>query len=236
MHIPDGFLDPKMSSGLIGAALGVLGACLAKVWQAVSQVVPQEALATVGNHFSAIKRKTRRMLSQAGEQKIIQMGLVGAFIFSAQMFNFPIASGTSGHFIGGVLASVLLGPFAGVVVISAVLVVQSLFFADGGLLALGANIINMGLIASFLCYYLYQFLSQKLPEKISLAITAWASVVLAALACAIEIGFSGTIGLKEVTVAMLKVHALIGIVEALITVIAVSYLKKILMENEENLK
>lgn len=229
MHIPDGFLDPKMSSGLLGAALGVVALCLSKVWQAVSQVVPQAALAAVGNQISSIQQKGRRMLSKAGEQKLLNMGLVGAFIFSLQMFNFPIASGTSGHFVGAVLAAVLLGPFAGVVVMSMVLIVQSVFFADGGLMALGANIINMAVVGALICYFLYAWLRTKLPEMVSMGIAAWASVVLAALLCALEVGFSGTIGLREVVFAMLKVHALIGLVEAVITILAVWYLKKTLL-------
>jgi len=226
MHIPDGFLDPKMSAGLVGVALSVVAGCLAKVWHAVSELVPQQAMAAVGNQISNIKNKGKRILSQKGAQKIIQMGLVGAFVFSAQMFNFPIASGTSGHFIGGVLAAVLLGPFAGVIVVSAVLVIQSLFFADGGLLALGANMINMAVIGSFVCYFLYAWLKQKLPEMASIGIAAWVSVVLAAFVCALEVGFSGTIGLKDVIIAMLKVHVFIGIAEAIITVFAVQYLRK----------
>jgi cobalt/nickel transport system permease protein len=230
MHLPDGFLDPKMSTGLIGAALGVVGMCLARVWQSISQLVPQPALAAVGNQFANLKRQSRRMLSKAGEKKLLNMGVVAAFIFAAQMFNFPIASGTSGHFVGGVLAAVLLGPFAGVIVISSVLIAQSAFFADGGLMALGANIINMAVIGSLICYFLYAKLNQKLPEMASIGIAAWASVVLAALLCALEVGFSGTIGLKEVTVAMLKVHVLIGIAEAVITIFAVKYLRKNLTE------
>jgi len=232
MHIPDGFLDPKMSSGLIGAAVAFLGLCLAKIRSMVTDVMPQEAYATACKQISNFKKQTKRILTKAGEQKILQMGLVACFIFAAQMFNFPIEAGTSGHLMGGVLAAVLLGPFAGAVVIGAVLIIQSLFFADGGFLALGANIINMALIGSFLSYYIYFFLNKKLSMKVSLGIAAWASVVLAALACSLEIGLSGTIGLKDITWTMLKLHALIGIIEAFVTIVLITYFKKIILGEE----
>jgi len=233
MHIPDGFLDPKMSTGLIGAAVAFLGLCLAKVRSMVTELVPQEAYATIGAQMNNLKKQTRRVLTKAGEQKILQMGLVAGFVFAAQMFNFPIEAGTSGHLIGGVLAAVLLGPFAGAIVIGAVLIVQSLFFADGGFLALGANIINMALIGSFLSYYIYVFLKTKLPNKVSLGIAAWASVMLAAFACSFEIGLSGTINLQDVTWAMLKVHAMIGIIEAFVTIMVVTYLKNIILGEQK---
>jgi cobalt/nickel transport system permease protein len=226
MHIPDGFLDPKMSSGLLGAAAGVLGYCLGKVMKAVTAVVGQRVLATVGNSLGNIQMAGRRMVTEIGKEKLQKMGLVAAWIFSAQMFNFPIGQGTSGHLIGGVFAAVILGPFAGTVVIAAVLAVQSLFFADGGLMALGANIVNMAVIGSLASYYIYAALKKALPEVLSIAIAAWCSVVLAAAACSLEIGFSGTIGLTAVTSAMLKIHALIGVFEAVITVLLLRFFGK----------
>jgi len=148
MHIPDGFLDPKISTGLLGAALGVLGYCLAQVTKAVTALVPGRVLAAASNALGNVQMGGRRVLTKLGEKKISRMALVAAWVFSAQMFNFPVASGTSGHLIGGVFAAVLLGPFAGAVVISVVLAVQSFFFADGGLMALGANIVNMAVLGS----------------------------------------------------------------------------------------
>jgi cobalt/nickel transport system permease protein len=219
MHIPDGFLDPKISNGLIGASVGVLGYCLGKVFKSITSLVPARVLSAAGNSLGNIKLASRRVLNKFGEQQLLKMAMVGAWVFSAQMFNFPINSGTSGHLIGGVFASVILGPFAGTIVISVVLLIQSLFFADGGLMALGANIINMAIIGSFVSYYIYISLKKYTSEIISIAIASWFSVVLASFACALEIGLSGTIGLKDVIFAMLKVHSIIGICEAIITVV-----------------
>lgn len=228
MHIPDGFLDPKISTGMMGAAVAVLGYCLAKVGAAVTAVVPQEALAAVGKGVQSMALGGRRILTKLGEQKIYQMGMVAALVFAAQMFNFPISQGTSGHLIGGVLAAVILGPFAGTLVISVVLAVQMLFFADGGLIAIGANIVNMAVIGTLGCYYIYYYLKKYAPEWLAIAAAAWSSVVLAATACSLQIGFSGTIAMGAVLPAMLRVHIMIGIAEALITV-AFVYLYRSMM-------
>lgn len=225
MHIPDGFLDPKMSGGLLGLAAGVLGYCFGQVMRAVTAVVPKQVLATVSGGLGNIQAAGRRVLTQIGEEKLHQMAAVAAWIFAAQMFNFPINSGTSGHLIGGVFAAVIVGPFAGAVVIAAVLLVQSFFFADGGLMALGANIINMAVIGSFLSYYLYAGLKKLIPETASIAIAAWFSVVAASFACSLEIGMSGTIALGAVSSAMVKTHCIIGIAEAIITVFMLKFFK-----------
>jgi len=230
MHIPDGFLDPKISTGLIGAAATVLGLCFAKVAQAVTALAPVKAMATTAGNISG---GMRRVLTPAGEKTIYKMGMAAALVFAAQMFNFPISGGTSGHLIGGVFAAVALGPFAGAIVIATVLGVQSLFFADGGLMALGANIINMAVIASIGCYYIYFFIKKIAPEWIAVSIAAWSSVVLAASACALEIGASGTIGLSSVFPAMLKVHVVIGIAEALITLAFINFFRSMLKEETE---
>ena len=218
MHIPDGFLDPKMSAGMMGAAAFALAFCLSKVRAAVTAVVPAKALASAGAGANRVMENGRRMLTGFGEQQIYKMGMVAALVFAAQMFNFPVESGTSGHLIGGVLAAVLLGPFAGAIVISVVLAVQMFFFADGGLIAIGANIVNMAVIGSLGCYYIYYWLKKILPEWTAIAAASWSSVVLASLACALQIGLSGTIAFGTVTQSMLRVHALIGIAEALITI------------------
>lgn len=221
MHIPDGWLDPKMSGGLLGLAAAVAAYCAVKVIQAITAVVPGQVLAGIGSRLGNIRLAGRRVLTQIGEDQLGRMGTVAAWIFAAQMFNFPVASGTSGHLLGGVFAGVVLGPFAGTVVISAVLLVQALFFADGGLLALGANIVNMGLVGTFASYYFYAWLKRSLPETAGIAIAAWASVMLASLGCSLELGCSGTIGFWEVTRAMAKVHSLIGIAEAVLTLVLV---------------
>lgn len=232
MHIPDGFLDPKMSAGLLGVAGVALAYSWAKVRAAVTVLQPVAALAAAGRGAGQIVGGMRRVLTGQGERELYKMGMVAALVFAAQMFNFPIASGTSGHLIGGVLAAVLLGPFAGALVVAAVLVVQMLFFADGGLLAVGANIVNMALIGSLLCYYIYYYLTKAVPEWLAIVAAAWFSVVLASLACALQLGFSGTIALGAVVPAMLRVHVLIGIAEALITLAFVQIFRS-LADGEE---
>ena len=226
MHIPDGFIDPKISYGLMGAAVAVLGYCLNKVRAAVTALAPQEAFAAMGEGVKSLAGRGRRVLTKLGERKIYLMGMVAALVFAAQMFNFPIDKGTSGHLIGGVLAVVLLGPFAGTIVIAAVLAIQMLFFADGGMLALGANIINMAFFGALLSYYIYVFLKKYILEWQSIAVAAWCSVVMATLATSLEIGLSGTFALSMVTAAMLKVHVIIGIAEALISVVLIQVFRK----------
>lgn len=230
MHIPDGFLDPKISAGLAGAAAAVLAYSVARVREAVTALKPAEALATVGKGVGNMIGGMRRVLTSDGERTIYKMGMVAALVFAGQMFNFPISQGTSGHLLGGVFASVILGPFAGAIVIAVILVVQMLFFADGGLLAIGANIINMALIGTILAYYIYYSLKKAAPEWFAIIVAAWSSVPLAALACALELGLSGTIPFAIVVPAMVKVHAIIGIAEALITLALVKMFRSFLAE------
>jgi cobalt/nickel transport system permease protein len=161
------------------------------------------------------------------EKHIPLMGVLAAFIFAAQMLNFPIIGGTSGHLIGAALAAILLGPWASVLVMSCVLIAQSLIFQDGGLLALGANIFNMGIVASFSAYWLYRLATAVLGDSrkgrlIGGFIGAWASVLLASIACAIELAVSGASPLGVVLPAMAGLHAFIGIGEGLITGAALS--------------
>ena len=229
MHIPDGFLGLKTSIGLLGAAVGVLGYSFSKVLKAVTVLVPNRVLATAGANVSKVYNSGRLALTKIGNEKIRKMGIVAAWIFAAQMFNFPITNGTSGHLLGGVFAAVLLGPFAGTIVISVVLLAQSVFFADGGVLAIGANIINMGFVGCLLSYYVYNYLKKIVNENVAIATAAWFSVVAAAFACSVEIGMAGKISAGTVTKAMLSVHAIIGIVEAAITLL----LLKIFGKNKE---
>lgn len=221
MHIPDGFLDPKMSAGMMGAAAFVLTYCVAKVKAAVTALAPQVALATAGRGMSNVVGGMKRVFTGDGVRAVQKMGMVAALIFAAQMVDFPIGQGTSGHLMGGVLAAVILGPFAGTIVLAVVLAVQMLFFADGGVLAIGANIVNMAILGSFVCYYIYYWLEKAASEWLAIMAAAWVSVVLAALACALEIGFSGTVGFARIIPAMLEVHVILGVAEALITVAAV---------------
>lgn len=231
MHIPDGFLDPKISTGLAGIAALVLAYSMAKVRETVTALVPAPVLAAAGRGMGNMVGQMKRVLTNDGERTIYQMGMVAAIVFAGQMFNFPISSGTSGHLIGGVFASVILGPFAGAIVIASVLAVQMLFFADGGLLAIGANIINMSLFGTIVAYYIYYYLKKVVPEWMAILVAAWAAVPLAAFACALELGISGTIPFAVVIPAMVNVHMVIGIAEALITLVLVSHFRNMLKEN-----
>lgn len=192
MHIPDGFLDVKT-----WATLGAVSA-VAVGW--------------------AAKRAEERM----DEKSVPLMGVMAAFIFAAQMVNFPVVAGTSGHFLGGALAAILLGPWRGLLIMTTVLIVQSLIFQDGGLTALGANVFNMGIVGSVGGYYLYVLVEKMFRDRtvIPAFIAAWLSIVLAAAACALELALSGTVPLFAALPAMAGFHALIGIGEGLITVAA----------------
>jgi len=196
MHIPDGFISaPVATTGIVVAA-----GCVAY----------------------AVKATNKKM----GEKQIPLMGVLAAFIFAAQMLNFPIAGGTSGHLIGAALAAILLGPWAGILIMTCVLAVQCLVFQDGGLFALGANIFNMGIVASFVGYYVYRvsalFGGQKRRTLIGGGLAAWSSVVIASIACALELAISGTVPLGVALPAMVGVHALIGIGEGVITAAVLS--------------
>ncbi|MFH2037073.1 MAG: energy-coupling factor ABC transporter permease [Candidatus Zixiibacteriota bacterium] len=201
MHIPDGFLDTKTWVALNVISAGVLGLAI---------------------------RKTRDSL---GEKQIPLMGVMAAFIFAAQMINFPVSGGTSGHFMGGVLAAILLGPLSAMIVMAVVLIVQCFIFQDGGITALGANIFNMSVIASMGGYLIYWGIS-KIGGKSKINITAifiasWLSIILAASVCSVELAISGTVPLNITLPAMAGVHTLIGIGEGLITVLVLSFVLKV---------
>lgn len=193
MHIPDGFLS-----------IGVIVVC----W----------VLAVVG--IGLALWRTRQML---GERQVPVMGVLAAFIFAAQMLNFTVAGGTSGHLVGGALAAILLGPWPAMLVMTTVVAIQALLFQDGGLVVLGANILNMAIIAPIVGYGFYRGVRVLLGNRkgstfVAGFVAAWMSVVLAAVACAIELGFSGTSPIGIALPAMAGVHALIGIGEGLITI------------------
>ncbi|OGC05942.1 hypothetical protein A2230_04035 [candidate division WOR-1 bacterium RIFOXYA2_FULL_36_21] len=233
MHIPDGFLDPRMSVGLIGVAVLTIGYCFNKVKEAVTILVPSKALeGLAAQNFVQLLGKSKRVLSKAGEQKIYKMGMVASLVFAAQMFNFPISQGTSGHLIGGAFSVVILGPFAGVLVLAVVVMIQALFFADGGLLAIGANVINMAFFGAFIPYYLYSFLKSRISKNLSIAFASWFSVVLASIIASFEIAMSGTVDLSLVLKSMVSVHILIGFVEAFVTGFMVQMFNRMTAEGE----
>ena len=197
MHIPDGFVTIPVAS----AGIVVSAGCVTY----------------------AVKATNKKL----GEKQVPLMGVLAAFIFAAQMFNFPIAGGTSGHVLGAALAAILLGPWAGMLVMTCVLVVQSLIFQDGGLLALGVNVLNMGVVGCLASYYIYRgvFLllrGSRLGILLGGGVAAWFSVVIAAVMAALELAVSGTVPYKVALLVMAGVHALIGVGEALITAAVLS--------------
>lgn len=176
--------------------------------------------------FSVLMLAVRRTRGTLGERQVPLMGVMAAFIFAAQMINFPVAGGTSGHLLGGVLAAIALGPWAGILVMSSVIIVQGLLFQDGGLLVMGANLLNMGLLTVLIGYGLHRAVLGR-SRRVRLAVAgsaAWLSVMAGALAASLELWLSGTAFLRIVIPAMLGIHALIGIGEALITVAALGFI------------
>ena len=194
MHIPDGFIGPGVSAVAGVTAIGGFGVAL---------------------------RRTRTYLS---DRLVPMAALVAAFVFAAQLVNFPVLPGLSGHLLGGVLAAVLVGPWAGYIVISLVLVVQAMM-ADGGLTALGLNVVNMALIGAVGGYLIFRGLfrmagSRKERVPAIGAVAALISVPLAALGFVVEFALGGTlesVSVGSVFWAMLGTHVLIGIGEAVIT-------------------
>lgn len=224
MHIPDGLLDPKISQGLMGAALTSLVFCLAKAKREITQVVPQRALAFAGEGMINAGNRTKKMLSKVGEKKIFLIILVSSLIFAVQMFDFSIGEGAKGHLIGAFFSSLILGPFAGTIAVSLTLILQAIFLSDGGIFALGANIINMAFLGSFASYYFYGFLMKYFSKNISIGISAWVSVVLAASAYAIETGISGNSNFVKI----IFMHSKIGIAEAAATLILAALFRKLI--------
>ena len=165
----------------------------------------------------------RQTRDQLGERQIPLLGIMAAFIFAAQAINFPVAGGTSGHLLGGALAAIVLGPWAAVLVMTAVIGLQGLLFQDGGLLARGWNIMNMGVLTAFTGYLVYNLIKRVAGQSstgliIAGIVGAWLSVEVGAIATALQLAVSGTSPLNISLPAMVGVHALIGIGEALITV------------------
>jgi cobalt/nickel transport system permease protein len=198
MHIPDGFIDGTTSAGAAVVAAGGLGAIL------------------------------RRAGEVLDERRVPLAGLVAAFVFAVQMLNFPVVSGTSGHLLGGALAAVLVGPAVGALCVTVVLAVQALLFADGGLSALGLNVLNMALVTAFGGYAVFLLarrVMSRTPSSVVVAagIAAAVSVVLSALAFTVEYAIGGTGTASDATVAgaMVGVHVLIGVGEGVITALVV---------------
>ena len=200
MHIPDGFLSVPV----------------ALILWVISVVVVGYAL--------------RRANRDLGERQVPLMGVLAAAIFAGQMLNFSVTGGTSGHLLGAALATILLGPWAAVLVLTTVVSVQALLFQDGGLLALGGNLFNMAVIGvsvSYMVYHTVIKLTGNRRQSVFLGgfTAAWLSIVVASLACAIELAASGTSPANIAIPAMGGIHMLIGIGEGLITVGALAFLQ-----------
>lgn len=157
------------------------------------------------------------------EEKIPLIAVLAAGIFAIQAMNIPIPFGTSGHMVGAALAAIVLGsPYAGVFVLTLVLIVQGVLFGDGGITVMGANIINMGVIGGFVGYYGYQGLHSATGNMyVSAFIAGWASLFISAIVCAVEMAAAGTFPLVAGLASMGLYHVIIGIVEGGITAVAI---------------
>ncbi len=198
MHIPDGFIDAPVSAAAAVVAVAGIGVCL--------------------------KRAGREL----DDRTAPMAGLVAVYIFAVQMLNFPVAAGTSGHLLGGALAAILVGPYTGALAVSVVLIVQALMFADGGLSALGLNVINMAFVTVVVAWPVFRILVRALaPSRGAWMGAAFAaglvSVPASALAFTLEyaLGGTGTYATSTVLTAMVGTHVLIGIGEAVITALTV---------------
>jgi len=213
MHIPDGFLNNNLAGGLLCGALTMLGYCLVKVYRAATALVP----ITSGNNGNIGVCTCEFSKSTAPNEYVKKLTIIAMWIFASQMFNIPIQSTTSAHLIGGVFAAVLVGPFAGFLVMSSVLIVQSLFFADGGIFALGANIFNMAFIGSFVSYYIYKAVL-NINYYLAISIACLFSVLTASLFCLIELSISGIVSFSTPLFKdMMNMHMLVALLETAIT-------------------
>jgi cobalt/nickel transport system permease protein len=199
MHTPDGFLSPAVAVVMWVASAAVLAVAV---------------------------RKTNRALN---ERAVPLMGVMAAFIFAAQMFNFPVFPGTSGHLLGGVLAAVLLGPWAGTLVMVSVIAVQALLFQDGGLLVMGANIFNMGVVGTLGGYAVFRGVAGALGGEsrsrlVAAGVAAWIAVMAGALSITLQLALSGATELAVSLPVVLGLHTLIGLGEAAITVAAIGFI------------
>jgi cobalt/nickel transport system permease protein len=197
MHIPDGFLTPSV----IATTYIFSGTTLALIW-----------------------KKVRKQFYQ---QSIPKVAILAAFIFITQMINIPISGGTSGHLLGGFLAALLVGPYAAIFILSLILIIQMLIFQDGGLTALAANILNIGIAGISGSYLIYTiilrsfntYFNKKSQKLLVIFLCAWLSVEIGAVFCGIELSLSDLADWKITVSLMAGIHALIGILEAIMTIL-----------------
>jgi cobalt/nickel transport system permease protein len=198
MHAPDGFINAPVSLGTGAVSASILAIALNKA------------------------------KNELDEKAAPMAGLVAAYVFAAQMLNFPVALGTSGHLLGGALAAILIGPWTGMIAVSVVVILQALLFADGGLTALGFNVFNMGIITVFSGWFVFILLTKFLKGRSGIVIAAFIAALISVPVSAVSfvsqyaIGGTGTLDVLDVLVAMFSVHVLIGIGEGLITALTIS--------------
>jgi len=203
MHIPDGYLD--ITASISTYALSIIYGLIS---------------------YSRLK-------GSLDTDKVSLISILSATIFAAQMLNWPIPGGTSLHFVGGALAGIILGPYLGFMVISIVLIIQCLIFHDGGITALGANILNMAIIDVLVGYTLYRIIIKLFGKRgstrfIASFIGGWLGISLAGLACGLEIGYSPLFpyGILITVPIMTVWHVILGVIEGLITALSISYIAR----------
>jgi cobalt/nickel transport system permease protein len=212
MHIPDGLIDTTTAAVTTVAGAGAVAYAL------------------------------KRSREELDDRRIPVVGLTAAFIFAAQMVTVPVAGGTSAHLLGGAMAGIMLGPWIGTLVVSVVYLVQAIGFADGGITALGANILVMGVLPAVGGYYFFRALTGMLPRTRgaylgSVAITSWLSIAAASALASVFIVFGGPLPLAAFPI-MIGVHMLVGVLEALIStsvVAAVLASRPDLLANQDRL-
>jgi len=198
MHAPDGFINAPVSLATGAVSASILAIALNKA------------------------------RTELDEKAAPMAGLVAAYVFAAQMLNFPVALGTSGHLLGGALAAILIGPWTGMIAVSVVVILQALLFADGGLTALGFNVFNMGIITVFSGWFVFQLITRFVKGRSGIVIGAFIAALISVPVSAVSfvlqyaIGGTGTLDVLDVLVAMFSVHVLIGIGEGLITALTIS--------------
>jgi len=204
MHVPDGFMNVTMS-----AATGVIS-------------------------FGTLWAYIRSAKDLIADKFIALTGMMSALIFVLQMINFPIAAGTSGHLLGGALAVVVLGPRLGLICLSVVVIIQSLLFADGGLSALGVNVLNMAIVTSatswFIVKYWIKFIGKNKTSIVTVSVLAGIlSVVFSSIAFTIQYAIGGTISIPvgTVLIAMVTTHLIIGLGEGIITALIITLLMRV---------
>ena len=204
MHVPDGFMNVTMS-----AATGVIS-------------------------FGTLWAYIRSAKDLIADKFIALTGMMSALIFVLQMINFPVAAGTSGHLLGGALAVIVLGPRLGLICLSVVVIIQSLLFADGGLSALGVNVLNMAIVTSatswFIVKYWIKFIGKNRTSIVSVSVLAGIlSVVFSSIAFTIQYAIGGTISIPVGTVllAMVTTHFIIGFGEGIITALIITLLIRV---------